>query len=411
MLDNSHINSVLFPYSKNIMATKIDSVTARDKLKIRREPYWHRIEKGAFLGYRKMIDGPGGTWIFRVLDDSTEKQKYHSLGDFSDLPDNKRFDAAQKAARDWSAHLDAGGSNGVLTVEQACKAYVTKLEDAKKDGAAKDAKGRFRRWVYSDVKLSNTPIMKLTPGMMNDWRNKLVKSPTIPQDKTKTSTNVRAASSINREMAVLKAALNLALEDGHATNDTAWKIKLKPIKDADKRRECYLDIKQRRALIKNAPTDLAAFISALSLVPLRPGAVAALTAGHFDKRLGVLTVGKDKAGKDRKIGLPKSTAAFFAAQAKGKLPAAPLLARADGKFWNKDSWKDPFKDAAKAAQLPVDAVAYNLRHSAITDLIALHHLDTMTVAQLSGTSLAMIEKHYGHLLRDHAADALGKLAL
>ncbi len=56
-------------------------------------------------------------------------------------------------------------------------------------------------------------------------------------------------------------------------------------------------------------------------------------------------------------------------------------------------------------------VAYNLRHSAITDLIALHRLDTMTVAQLSGTSLAMIEKHYGHLLRDHAADALSKLAL
>ncbi len=66
---------------------------------------------------------------------------------------------------------------------------------------------------------------------------------------------------------------------------------------------------------------------------------------------------------------------------------------------------------ADPIDLPVDAVAYNLRHSAITDLIALHHLDTMTVAVLSGTSLPMIEKHYGHLLRDHAADALGKLAI
>ena len=88
-----------------------------------------------------------------------------------------------------------------------------------------------------------------------------------------------------------------------------------------------------------------------------------------------------------------------------------MIARADGQFWNKDSWKYPFKDAAKAAGLPLNAVVYNLRHSAITDLIALHRLDTMTVAQLSGTSLAMIEKHYGHLLRDHAADALAKLAL
>jgi integrase len=61
--------------------------------------------------------------------------------------------------------------------------------------------------------------------------------------------------------------------------------------------------------------------------------------------------------------------------------------------------------------LPNDAVTYNLRHSAITDLVALHRLDTMTVAQLSGTSVSMIDKHYGHLLQDHAAVGLGKLAL
>jgi integrase len=109
--------------------------------------------------------------------------------------------------------------------------------------------------------------------------------------------------------------------------------------------------------------------------------------------------------------LPPSTAAFFAEQAKDKLPGTPLLARADGQFWNKDSWKYPFKDAVIAASLPPAATAYALRHSTITDLIALHRLDTMTVAQLSGTSLAMIEKHYGHLLREHAANALALLAL
>jgi hypothetical protein len=57
------------------------------------------------------------------------------------------------------------------------------------------------------------------------------------------------------------------------------------------------------------------------------------------------------------------------------------------------------------------ATAYALRHSTITDLIVLHRLDTMTVAQISGTSLPMIEKHYGHLLHDHAANALAGLAL
>ena len=38
-------------------------------------------------------------------------------------------------------------------------------------------------------------------------------------------------------------------------------------------------------------------------------------------------------------------------------------------------------------------------------------LDAMTVAQLSGMSINMIEKRYGHLLSDHAANALAGLAL
>lgn len=88
------------------------------------------------------------------------------------------------------------------------------------------------------------------------------------------------------------------------------------------------------------------------------------------------------------------------------MPTAPLLARADGSAWNKDAWKYPIKDAVIAAELPAAATAYALRHSTITDLIALHRLDTLTVAQLSGASLLMIEKHYGHLLREHAAKAL-----
>jgi integrase len=392
------------------MATKIDTVSARRDLKARNAPYWHKLGDGCSLGFQKLTPSSAGSWIARYRDSDNKYQK-QSLGSLERIIDANRFGDASKLANAWFEHRGKGGAKESLTVEQACRRYVQKARDESRESAAKDLEGRFRRWVYSDKKLSKTPVMKLTPGMLNDWRNTLVKTPAMLQDKTKKATLPRAPSSTNREMAVLKAALNLALEDGHATSDAAWKVKLKPIKDATQRRDCYLDINQRQALIANAPTDLAALIKALSLIPLRPGAVAALTVANFNKRLGVLTVGKDKAGRDRKINLPGSTAEFFAEQAKDKLPTAPLIARADGQFWNKDSWKYPFKHAAKAAGLPLDAVVYNLRHSAITDLIALHRLDTMTVAQLSGTSLAMIEKHYGHLLRDHAAEALGKLAL
>jgi integrase len=211
-------------------------------------------------------------------------------------------------------------------------------------------------------------------------------------------------------MAVLKTALNLAHEDGFTTSDHAWSSKLKPVKDANGRRDCYLDIGQRRALIAHAAPDLAVLVRAMSLLPMRPGAVAAFTVADFDKRLNALTIGQDKSGQDRKITLPASTAAFFAEQTKGKLPSAPLFARAGGSAWNKDSWKYPFKDAVTAAKLPPAATAYALRHSTITDLIV-KGLDTLTVSQLAGTSIVMIEKHYGHLRAEHATKALEGLAL
>ena len=155
---------------------------------------------------------------------------------------------------------------------------------------------------------------------------------------------------------------------------------------------------------------MAQFLSGLSLVPLRPGALAALTVGQFDKRLGVLAVGKDKAGGDRRISLPPNTAKFFAGMCKGKLPAAPIFTNSQARPWSRDTWGYQFGQAAKRAEMPPKATTYSIRHSTITDLIHAG-VDTLTVAQLSGTSVAMIEKHYGHLTQDHARTALAALTL
>jgi len=211
-------------------------------------------------------------------------------------------------------------------------------------------------------------------------------------------------------MTALRAALNFAHDEGHVTNDTAWRVSLRPIENADGRRDAYLDREQRAALISKAPNDVGLFLTAMALVPLRPGALAALKVRHFDDRLGVLTIGKDKAGRDRKMKLPEQTAAFFKARAGDRPQDATLLVRADGKDWHRDAWKKPVKAAAIAAGLPDAITAYAMRHSVITDLVT-NGLPLLTVAQLSGTSVAMIEKHYGHLQADVAATALAALAL
>jgi len=172
----------------------------------------------------------------------------------------------------------------------------------------------------------------------------------------------------------------------------------------------YLDRDQRRALIENAAPDIAELLTGMALLPLRPGALAALNAGDYDQRLHTLKVGKDKAGKDRKLVLQGATASFLEKHSKDKAGNQPLIARADGTRWHRDAWKGPIKDAAAAAGLPAETTAYTLRHSVITDLVV-GGLDLLTVAQISGTSVAMVEKHYGSLRQTIAATALAKLAL
>lgn len=58
----------------------------------------------------------------------------------------------------------------------------------------------------------------------------------------------------------------------------------------------------------------------------------------------------------------------------------------------------------------LDVLKLSGRHSLTIDLIRAR-LQILTMAQLSGTSIAMIEKHYGHLVRDDAEEALASIAI
>lgn len=385
----------------------ISKVADRAKLKPRRDPYYTKLSKGCFVGFRKMTVTTSGTWVARCLDETTGKQEHKPLGDFSELPDHQRYDAAVKAAQVWFEHLGKGGSNDALTVAQACRRYITHLHDSKRTKAAYDVENRFNRLIFDRPKIANIELVKLTPAHIEAWRKE---TKDMICERGPGKGKPRSESAINRDMTPFRAALTMAYKDGLVTSDFAWRGKLAPIRNADKRRDVYLDREQRKKLIECAAPDMADFLRALCMIPLRPGALAALTVGNFDKRLGVLTIGKDKAGGDRKIHLPDATAAFFARHCKDKLPGAYIFTNSTGEVWKNQTWGYQFRLAAALAGTPAKTTTYSIRHSTITDLIHAG-VDSMTVAQLAGTSVVMIEKHYGHLTRDHARSALAALAL
>lgn len=394
------------------MAAKLDTVIAREKLKPRREPYWQRLDSGCMLGFRKMAAGSIGSWVARYRNAETGERPKLALGEFSNRPPSERYSAAKEAAEAWFSHLGRGGSSEVVTVKMACATYVAHVRARKGDERADDLEARFRRWV-DGKRIAKIALPKLTRAHVEIWRKELAATPVsinphaAPEGRRE---RPRSPSTVNRDMAGLRAALNYAYDLAQVSNDLAWRVALRSIENAGTSRDVYLDRTQRRALIDASPTDLATLLQGLARLPLRPGALAALTVARFDSRLDVLTIGKDKSGRDRKIKVPPDTGALLHGLAKDKLPNARLFTRAGGKPWTKDDWKKPIKEAAAAAGLPPTTVAYALRHSAITDLVT-EGLDLLTVARLSGTSVAMIERHYGHLRADHAAAALATLAL
>jgi integrase len=377
----------------------INVVSVREKLSPQREPYWLRITQGRFIGFRKMRRGAAGTWIARFYD-GEGGYSHEALGDFADLPEKDRYDAAKKAAEQHFSHLDLGGSTEPGTVKEACGAYLTMVETERGERAKLDTEGYFNRLVYGDP-IARVKLSKLSKSQMFGWRDRVLEH---NDDR----------SSFNRNVTPLRAALNLARDHGKVATNEAWRVALRPFKKKEvkaqrnRSRTLTLNPDERRKLIEKASDEARPFFKALALLPMRPGEVAGLKVEFLNVRERRLDI-KGKTGV-REIPLPVQAFNYFKECAKGKLPSAWLIARADGSQWKKEQWRDEIKDAARKAKLPKATVAYTLRYSLLTELVV-GGFDLLTIANAAGTSVLMLQEHYGHPQEEHTRKALATLTL
>lgn len=375
------------------MAHGIQRASERKALSPRREPYWSRLETGAYLGYRKLEDGTG-TWVARWRDESGG-QKYNSLGAQPD------YDTAARKARDWFEQCK-GGSSEVVTVAEACRRYVEDRRHEKGDQCADDAEGRFKRTIYGK-KIGRIELNALRTAHITDWRNDLVD---VDDDDDDPDAERRAKDTANRYLSTLKAALNLSYRMGLVGSTAQWD-RVQSFEKVGKRRERFLTVAERKKLITAASPDLQRLIKALLLTAVRPGEIAGCTVGDLDPA-GLLTV----EGKTGRRTIPISPAALTHLKAcAGRRPlSAPLVTRHDGQAWTRYYWRDAVQEARKTAGLPDDVVLYNLRHVAISEMIV-SGMDPLTVARIAGTSVVMIQRHYGHLIKDKVIAQLARVKM
>lgn len=362
------------------MSHRIDTKTGRAKLDPRREPYWHKLATRQYLGFRKLKDG-GGSWIARYTT-TDRKNEYTQIGDVALL----EFDHATKQARDWFDQKEKGFVTG-YTVDKAIDDYTDHLKVENSERSAKEAAQRLKK--HLSPALGKIELSKLTAVQFKRFRDGMVKMTNDPEEAR------RSKDTANRILNMAKAALNLAFRHGMAASDTAWR-RVGAFRDVGRERKLFLTDKQITALLGTSSGALRNLIEAAILTGARYGELAGARVRDFDPKGGTLHL-SGKTGA-RTAYLSDRAITFFKSLAKDKLPTAWLLPKDNGEQWGRDHHHRPFKEATKAAKLPSDAVFYSLRHYAISKAL-LAGVQPQVLAENTGTSLRMIEQHYGKFLK------------
>lgn len=374
----------------------IDKAGVRSKLKPRREPYWGApVERGLYVGFRRLEQG--GNWIARYHTED-RRHVYQSLGPVTTEND---YESAAREAKRWRRTVDAGvQTDRILTVADVVNDYTKAMETEGRLRSATDARKRFDRIVHDDS-IGKLRADKLTQRHLEAWMARMEAGAMKGRKRA-----LPTRATLNRNLTSLKAALNRAVSRREIPHDRAveWEA-IKPFKNADGTRDIYLDRAQRRALLEAAEGDLRDLLTCVALTGCRPGDPVAMLKRDYDHRTGSVTF-RTKTGA-RVIPVSPAAKALFDRLAKSKLPAASMFTNG-GEPWTPQAWAPLVKAAAAKADLPAGVVAYTLRHSWITDAI-LGGMDPVTVARLTGTSLEMISKTYGHLVHNAARDKLAAI--
>lgn len=373
----------------------ISSKTQRGKLKPRREPYWHKLQLGGYLGYRRTKHG--GTWVARCRTKNS-KQQYESFGELSEYSDGEQFDEAQKLCWDWFKSLGAK-TGAAYIINDVIDDYVKHIEINNSPASAKDIQQRLAK--HAKPKLGNIRITKLSMADVSGWRDSLVRLSDDKEDVRKSKDGA------NRLLSMLKAGLNLAYRKDIVGTDKAWR-RVSAFKDVGIARKIFLTNKQAESLLKTTNGNFRSLVKSALLTGARYGEIANAKVEDFDLHQKVLRL--DGKTGPRDCYLSTETLKHLTSLTVDKLPSAFLHIKEDGSNWGKAHQQRPMSDAIKKAKLPKETTFYALRHTHISRAL-LAGVNVQVIAENCGTSVRMIEKHYGKFMQSDRCAMFNKVKI
>lgn len=407
--------------ARTVRDAKLETRAARDRLRPGQTPHFKTLIPGKLhLGYRRKKKDLPGQWIVRHY---LGGERYHiaPLGladDFQDAVDDADVLTFADAQRMALAHKQARHRPGKgKTVADAMAAYVAEVGTER--AATADRAERTAAQCILPT-LGRIRLADLTTDTITDWRNALAKEPARlrtrpgapqnfkPAPATKDAQRARRAT-VNRILAVLKAALNVAVKaarrDGITLDPNPWQS-VEPFKKVDAARPGFLSVAECQRLI-NAADPASGFrdlVRGALTTGCRYGELCALEVRDFAH--GKIYIRESKSGKPRDVVLSPEGVAFFEQLTAGRKAGDLMFQRADGGPWKTAAQAKPMRDACRRAKIEPRVGFHQLRHT-WASLAVMNEMPLIVVARnLGHANTLMVEKHYGHLHDDYIKKAI-----
>jgi integrase len=142
--------------------------------------------------------------------------------------------------------------------------------------------------------------------------------------------------------------------------------------------------------------------------------LTAVRVEDFQPQTRQLLLGNHKRSRTLKEPLPRRIAlndealAIICRLVESRPPDGHIFIRASGRPWNRNILSHRFQAIRDRASLRPSITIYSFRHLWISEML-MAGVDVLLVARMAGTSVAMIERVYGHFRNQSYQDAQAKL--
>lgn len=405
---------------RTVKDVRLQDRASRARLPVSPDIYWRAINEGCHIGYYR--GERGGKWVVRYRKPGGGKGYTKiRIGEADDVRDADGetvldWKQAQAKAHEWFEDQARGGAKpaGPFTVAAALDEYTASVK-ARTGSIPTDMKSRVDEIIKPA--LGHHEVANLTQKIIGDWHEARANSPAkLRTRRGAEKQNERPAddkealrkrkSTANRDLTVLKAALNRAAETRDWMPIAAW-AKVKPFKGVDVAKRRYLNDDEARRLVNASESEFRPIVRASLLTGGRYGELRHARVKDYDREARTIFLIETKNGEVRPAYLDEDGVAMIEQAVAGKKPGDFIFVRPDGTQWKRSQQLRRMEEAFDRAK--IDKTTFHDLRRTYGARLARAGVPMAVIAEAMGHKDERItRKHYAHLAPSYVSETVRK---